>query len=986
MITGGRCFLGTAFLLAAAGGILAASTAAAQAPWAVRGRVTTAETGAGMAGASVVVKGTSTGTRTDASGDYTLDARSPTDTLVFSLIGRHKQEVAIAGREVVDVVLAAAAIALPELVVVGYSTTAARELAGSVAQVDASELEGVTTEDLSTMLQGKAAGVLVTESSGEPGTSPAVRIRGTGSITAGAEPLYVVDGVIADAGVARSVPAGDVASVTVLKDAAATALYGSRAANGVIVVTTKAGQAGATQVNISSSVGFNEPIFGKFSLMNSRQLYELDQAMGAPNLTEDVLSRNTDWRDLAFRRSRTGDVNVSVTGGDDRTRFYVSGGYYTEEGTLLSTAYDRISGRINFEHTVNDRLRLAARAFGRYDTRLRNPTAALYQAYTNLPWDIPYHDDGTPKTGREPEWRGRESSNFLYSLQYNWSRQRGQSYGLDIKLDYDLAPWLSVSTTNRAEFEHDRDESYDDPRTAEGNATGGNLYNRYAFDRSILTSNLLRLTKSLGDHRLGGLLGYEYQRSYADSIGGTGTGIFSGLETLDVTAEALALGGNKDKSAFLSTFLKADYDYRGKYFATLSFRRDGSSRFGVDNRYGNFYSIGGAWMISDEAFLRGVSAVDHLKLRASYGTTGNAAIGNFLAQDLYTYSVQYDGLPGSLPERLGNPNLTWEVAHSLNIGVDVGLFNRVALALDVYRRVNENLLQDVEVPKTSGFAHRTLNVGAVENRGIELELSTVNLRGDVLWTTDFNIARNRTKVLELYEHDPIISTATEHQRIIEGRDLRTWYLRKWLGVDPADGDPLWEKIVYDANGRIIAREATSNYSEATLQPMGIATPDFTGGFRSTFRYRGFELSGFFTFVLGNQLYHSARELFDADGAYYTYNNMVLQDGWSRWQKPGDRATHPKPIPGGNQNSQKPSSRFLEDGSYLRLRNLTLACDLPGSLVPGLNVRSARVFVSGDNLLTLTRFSGMDPEAGFSGIVSTKYPIGKKVLLGIRVGL
>jgi hypothetical protein len=264
-------------------------------------------------------------------------------------------------------------------------------------------------------------------------------------------------------------------------------------------------------------------------------------------------------------------------------------------------------------------------------------------------------------------------------------------------------------------------------------------------------------------------------------------------------------------------------------------------------------------------------------------------------------------------------------------------------------------------------------------------MSAVILRGDVLWTADFNIARNRNTVLELYGGEPIFNENNDLQRIMEGRDLGTWYMRKWLGVDPADGDPLWEKIVYDQNGRVTAREATSNYSDATLQAVGTATPDFTGGMRNTFRYRRFEVSGFFTFVFGNQLYHSARELFDSDGAYYTYNNMVLQDGWSRWQQPGDRATHPKAIPGGNQNSQKPSSRYLEDGSYLRVRNVTLSYELPASPLRRLNVEAARIFLSGDNLLTLTRFSGMDPEADFTGRVGTKYPIGKKVLLGVRLG-
>lgn len=430
----------------------------------VSGTVTSAETGEPLPGANVVVEGTSIGTLTDAQGGYTLNAPSASGTLVFSLIGFAEREVEIAGQSVIDVALAPSAVALEEIVVLGYSERAESQVTSSVEQIDAEELEGVTTENVSTMLQGKAAGVYVTNGSGMPGDAPQVRIRGTGSITAISEPLYVVDGVIADASMAQFIPAGNIASVTVLKDAAATALYGSRAANGVLVITTKTGQAGETQVQVNSSVGYNYPIFGNFELMNSRQLYEMQQSMGVPNLTEDLLSRNTDWRDVAFRQGLTTNLNMSAAGGDEQTTFFVSGGYYDEEGTLVSTGYDRISGRVNLNHDANDRFQITARAYGRYETRLSNPSGALYGAYTYLPWDVPYNEDGTLKTGREPEWRGRDQSNFLYPLQYNWSDGRFQDFGGDLKLAYDLTPWLSFSTTNRAEFEYDHYESYSDLR------------------------------------------------------------------------------------------------------------------------------------------------------------------------------------------------------------------------------------------------------------------------------------------------------------------------------------------------------------------------------------------------------------------------------------------------------------------------------------------------------------------------------------------
>jgi TonB-linked SusC/RagA family outer membrane protein len=953
----------------------------------ITGRITSAETGAGLSGVQVLVEGTGQGTLTDPDGRYTIQGVAPgTYTVRVSLIGygEAEQTVTVADGQTAtaNFQLTSQAVELEGIVAVGYSTKTEEQLPSAVVEVSAEELEGVTTEDVSTMLQGKAAGVHITSGSGEPGSGAEVRIRGTGSISASAEPLYVVDGVIADASMAQFIPASNIASVTVLKDAAATALYGSRAANGVIVITTKTGQPGETQVVFNSAVGVSDPVFGSFDLMNSRQLYEMQQAMGVPGLTQDLLSRDTNWRDLAFRRGLTTDLNMSASGGDEKSTFFVSGGYYNEEGTLISTGYDRISGRVNLGHDVNDRFQITARAYGNYETRLSNPAGALYGAYTYLPWDLAHNEDGTPTTGREAGWRGRDRSNFLDPLQYNWANGRSQDFGGDLKLEYDLAPWLSFSTTNRAEFEYDRYESYSDLRTSAGSKNGGELNNSNIYSNSILTSNLLRAERDYGAHSLGGLVGFEYQRNYYDGLSGRGAGIFPGLGIMDVTAEPLAVRGGKSESAFVSGFLQADYGFDDTYFATVSYRRDGSSRFGVDNRYGDFYSVGGAWLLSNERFMEEASAVDLLKLRASYGTTGNAEIGSYLAQSLYSYSAQYDGLPGSLPARLANPNLTWEVARTFNVGADVGLFDRVSLSIDAYRRINTDLLQNVELPKTSGFSYRTLNVGSVRNQGVEVALSTVNLDGALTWTTDLNVGVNRNEVLSLHGGNPILNG---RQRIIEGRDIHTWYMREWAGVDPATGDPLWEQLLYDEEGNVTGVELTSNYNAATLQPVGTATPDFTGGVRNTLEYAGLSLSAFVNFVYGNELYHSARELFDSDGAYYAYNSMVLQDGWSRWEEPGDNATHPKAIPGGNSNSQKPSSRFLEDGSYLRLRNVTLSYDLPGSLQERLRIGSARVYLSGDNLLTLTNFSGMDPEAELFGAVGTKYPISKKLLLGIQMG-
>lgn len=961
---------------------------AAQTQADLSGRVTDQSTNLPLSGAQVTVLDTELGAITGPDGTFRIaGVPAGAQRVRVSMVGYAAQEFPLqitAGQPAtLEAQLSSQAIQLEGVVAVGYGTRSTRELPSSVVQVDEERLQGVTTENVAALVQGKVPGVVVTSGNGTPGAAPEVRIRGTGSISANASPLYVVDGVIADASIAQFISPNDIAAVTILKDAAATSLYGSRAANGVIVITTKGGQAGDTRVQVSSTVGYSDAVDGHFDVMNSRELYELYQAMGRTDISDDLLQRDTDWRDIAFRRGLTSNVNVSASGGSDRTRFYVSGSYYDEEGTLVSTGYDRVSARANLEHSVNDRFRITGRAYGTYENRLYNPSGALYDSYINLPWDEPYDEEGNLRTGREPEWRGRDQSNFLFPLEYNWSEGRFQDFSGDFELAYDLANWLTVTSANRAKFEYDRSESYNDVRTPAGSANSGSLNNSTAHSNTFLTSNLLRGNHAVGEHRISGLAGVEYQQSYFENLGGTGIGIHPGLGIMDVTAGPLSLGGGKNESAFLSALFQGEYGFRDTYFATVSFRRDGSSRFGADNRYGNFYSVAGAWIVSNEAFLQDVAALDQLKLRASYGTTGNAEIGNYVAQSIYRYNVRYNGQPGSVIARLPNPDLTWEVNHTLNFGLDLGLFNRVTVTLDAYQRENRDLLQNVPLPNTTGFNSRLLNIGSVRNRGLELGLSTVNLDGDFSWTTDFNFSINRNRVLSLYDGNPILSG---NQRIIEGRDIYTWYMRKWAGVDPENGDPLWERLITDANGNVTDVELTNNYSEATLQPVGTASPDFVGGMRNRFSYRGLSLDAFFNFVQGVQVYHNARELFDSDGAYPTFNSMRLHDGWSRWAQPGDVATHPKPVSGGNQDSNKPSSRYLEDGSYLRLRNVTLSYDVPEALVRSARVGSVRIYLSGDNLLTLTDFSGRDPETGIGGGIGSRYPISRKLLIGLDLGL
>ena len=387
--------------------------------------------------------------------------------------------------------------------------------------------------------------------------------------------------------------------------------------------------------------------------------------------------------------------------------------------------------------------------------------------------------------------------------------------------------------------------------------------------------------------------------------------------------------------------------------------------------------------MSNEEFFQGLQHTVHLlKLRSSYGTTGNANIGDFAALDLYQFDVQYANQPGGFPRRLVNRDLTWEKAHTFDVGLNIGFLNRIELAVDFYNRINKDILQDVPLSSATGFYWQTQNIGSVRNRGIDIELTTQNIKGAFTWDTDFNISLNRNEVLELYGNQPIDRGS---QRVEVGRPLESWFMRDWRGVDPANGDPQWLLQTRDGSTGAVGESLTNSYNNATRVFTGTSTPKFNGGIRNTFAYQNFTLAAFMNFVYGNKVYHYNRELFDADGAYPTFNSMVLQEGWSRWEKEGDIATHPRAVLNGNKASNKISSRYLEDGSYLRLRNVTLSYDVPAAFTDKLRAQGLRVFVSGDNLFTWTNFSGIDPEVDISsGQSATRYPSSKKLMFGVNI--
>jgi TonB-linked SusC/RagA family outer membrane protein len=949
--------------------------------------------------ATISVKGGKTIAAND-DGSFSIPVPAGKVSIRFNSVGYMEKQLTVApGEDHLAVVMDEDNKDLNEVVVVGYNNKKRIELTSAVSVVSGKELRDVTSNDVATLLQGKAPGVVVTSSTGDPNASPSVVIRGSSSITAGSDPLTVVDGIIG--GTANP---NDIESVTILKDAAATGLYGSRASNGVIIITTKRGRAGKTEIHASATVGSTRADEGNYQVMNAQQLYDYQKSFWDPTTfdrdrPDSLLKTNTNWEKLMFHTGTIQNHAISISGGTEKTQVYIAGNYYKEDGTLGASGNEAFNFRTNVTHKINDRFKISIRVNG--GTKHLSTEAAgtnFLTTHINMPWDNPYNPDGSLRTGNEPGWLGRDNDNFLYDWQYNYDRARVTYMTGDGTLDYIIAKGLTFSTNNRVSYTTEKRELYYDVRTKAGLGEG-TLLNEFTNTNQLITSNRLLYEKSFNRSKLNAIAVLEAEKNYSDFVSETGGGLAPGLHVMSASSSILAGSSLTGDNAYSKGLVQVEYSYDNRFFAVGSGIRESSSRFGANNRAANFYTLGGSWILSNERFMEHQKIFDMVKLRASYGLTGNAQIGNYQTLGLYSFASQYSGNSAAYPFQLNNPFLTWEKAKTSNLGVDIDLFGRISLNVDVYQKMTDALLLNVQLPYTTGFSSVIQNVGSVRNRGLEINLNTVNLKGKFRWETHFNIAFNQNRVMVLDKGKDIleVSTTAPTRIVSVGHDLNSWYMRKWAGVDPANGDPLWQKDTTDANGGKIVT-TTNNYNSASLEYVGTFTPKFTGGISNTFSYKGFTLSAFFNFVYGVMVYNSSAFVSDADGAYDTENQRVLQNRESRWQKPGDHATAPKAVFAGNKNSNAVSSRYLQDGSYLRLKNIKFSYDLPGGLLSKVKIASASLFVSADNILTATSYIGRDPQAELSrtggdasgpyptGGEAGNYPISKRVLFGINIGL
>ena len=963
----------------------------------VTGTVVDADNGQPLVGVAVMVS-TGGGITTDLNGSFSVSA-SDDATLTFNTLGYLDVTEKVNGRSVINVKMTVDSKVLEEVVVLGYTSQKKNELSSSVVSISSEKLKDVTTPDLGNMLQGKAAGVLVMNASGQPGDGAKIRIRGTGSITAGAGPLYVVDGVAGG-----SFNPNDVETLTVLKDASATALYGAAAAGGVIVVTTKQAKSDKATVTFKATAGIKRALSGRFSPMDSEELYNyhksyMSKALFSTGHPEELLEQDFDWMNAMFKTGVVQDYYVSAAGKTGRTNWFASISHYDEKGSLINTNHNKSSARVNLSAPLGNKVNLALRLnYDRGKTQYTSSYVTLEAAYRASPWDNPYvHDaNGNPtseilyvddvvRSDNGKGWYSHDPYNILHNEQYNYNFSESEDIMADLQLSWNITDWLMFTTTNRFSSSNWFSESYIDPRT---NLPGGSgiISNSYGQGWGFGTTNLLKANKTFGDHAVNGVLGIEYGEGYNRNFSADGMDMPEGQASLS-NAVMSGVGGYNYRSRSWAWLAQAQYSYKGRYVVTGSVRYDETSRFAPNARGGYFPGASAAWLINEEDWMKGQNVVSLLKLRAGYGKTGNDSISNFLYQDVYSLSVKYQEIVAAVAERQMNPNLGWEEAYMTSLGLEMEFLNRFNLTVDLYNIDNKNILLAVPLAPSTGFFEFMDNVGTVNNKGIEVAVDAdIFDKRDFGWNVGFNIGFNRNKVTYL-PNGSFTSGYESLQLVQEGQDIYTWHMPKWAGVDPENGDPLWEVVADD--GTV---STTNTLADATIQNVGKATPDFLGGVSTALRYKGFTLSATGNFIYGNLIFNHARISMDADGAYSAYNQMSIDNGlgWSRWSEDMTdaekaAATHPRPKANGNKKSNEFSSRYLEDGSYFRLKNVTLSYDFPQAWMKKAKMQGLRLYVSGDNLWTATKFSGMDPEIDTEDAVySSNYPVALTVVGGIQI--
>lgn len=930
---------------------------------------------------NIVVKGTTIGTVADWDGNYTINVPKGS-ILVFSFIGYTSKEVLVGSQQTLNVVLEEDTQALDEVVVVAYGTRKKGTIAGSVGVIKSDALENVPVASFDQALQGKATGLQVLANSGEPSAPATFQIRGVNSINAGTSPLFILDGIAISAADFSSINPNDIDNISVLKDASSTSIYGARAANGVIVITTKRGKIGDNgKINIRAQYGFSNLAYGNWNQMNTNQRLDYEEQIGLRvpgSYDREALERiNINWRDVVFNNNAPfSTYEINASGASDKFNYFVSGSYYGQEGVALGSDFDRYSFRANLEARVNSWFKIGTNTAFSYE-EIMEAEEGEYTTVTPisasrfmLPYWNPFKEDGSIASISDGTWIGT-NQNPLEWLENNERKMNKAKLIASAFIEIRPIEDLIIRSVGGLDFLDQRVDLKSNPSYLPNYGSGivGRSLSRYV---NLTWTNTANYMKTLdGGHNLNFLIGQECVSNQGDAFSVTTRGQSNDkLLSMSSGTSATNWSDNRYASTYLSFFGRGEYNYNNRYYADLSLRRDGSSKFGLNSRWATFWSLGTMWNAKSEQFLKKVEWLSSAQLSFSVGTSGNSSIPNYDHLPLISAGPQYDGKPGIGPYTKGNENLTWEKLTTTNVGLKLGVLNRLNLGLEFYNKNTSDMLMQVPVSFATGFGFEWKNIGSMVNRGVEFDLNyDIISNKNFVWNLNANLSYNKNKITELYNGLDEYEMANTGMLLKVGHSYGEFYLVRFAGVNPANGDGLW----YDKNGEIVNQY---NENDRVLVGKSYIAP-WQGGFGTSVSYKGISLNAQFSWVADRYMMNNDRYFDESNGTFTMYNqSSKLLD---RWRQPGDIAEIPR-----HGVLTQMDTHLLEDASFLRLKNLSIGYELPKTWISKLKIiERVRVYGQGQNLLTFTPFSGMDPESSMN-FYAASYPLSRQFSFGVDI--
>ena len=954
----------------------------AQGGYQVTGHIISAEDNQPMIGVSVLEKGTTNGVITDMNGNYSITVTKSPAILQFSYIGMKTMEKQVSAATRMNLKMESDAQMVEEVVVVAYGVRKKGTIAGSVSTVKAEKMEDVPAPSFDQALQGQAPGLMVLSESGEPSKAATFRIRGTNSINSGKDPLFILDGVAISSSDFNTISPNDIESISVLKDASSTSIYGARASNGVVVITSKRGRMGeAAKITFRTQLGFSQLASKDWDQMDTNERIQFEKEVGLDKGQDyEKLSKiNINWLDKVYNdKAPLQNYELSVNGGTEKLNYYVSGSYYDQDGIAVGSTFERVNFRANVEAKANKWLKIGTNTMFTYQEVEQSDDgeyalwAPISASFFMLPYWNPYKEDGSLALQDDGSWKGTTENPLAWMENNPLSNKK---YKLLSTFYAEATPIknLTIRSQLSADYGHTTSFYRSFPSYKPNNNYGG--AQRSSYDMlNLMITNTANYRFMLNDvHSFNFMVGQEGENYHYEGFQLTTRGQTNDILTnLASGSTASSWSDPVTEYSFLSFFARGEYNYDDRYYADFSIRGDGSSRFGTDNHWGAFWSVGFMWNLRKEKFMQKYDWLTNAQIAVNTGTSGNSSINNYEHLALVSGGYKYDNESGIAISQLGNEELSWESTWATNVALHLGFIDRINLDVEFYNKKTTNMLMAVPISYTStGFGTRWDNVGAMRNRGVEINVGADVLRiKDFKWNVNANVSYNKNEITELYNGVTEYVASDTGRMVAVGHPLGEFYLNRYAGVNPINGDALW----YTKDGEI-----TMEYNESDKVMLGKThEAPWQGGFGTTLSWKGFSLSAQFTWVADRWMLNNDRVFQESNGLFSAYNQSkrMLYD---RWKKPGDVTDIPR-----YGVTPQLDSRFLEDASFLRLKNLMLSYTFPQKWLKRTSfLNSARIYAQGQNLLTFTNFTGMDPEST-SNVYKAQYPMSRQFTFGLEV--